>query len=114
MDVAAIAIMMLLTGSEWGLPGGGEAPSLQFHDGRVSGSGGCNRFGGSYSQDGASVKISHVISTQMACADHIMRKDRAWLAMLEAVRSVDASHTVLTLKDGSGSVLVTLARRDWD
>ncbi len=111
---AVVVGMMLLTGSEWGLPGGGESLSVQFIDGRVPGGSGCNRFGGCYSQDGATVRISQLISTHMACADDGMRKERDGLAMLAAVRPVDARHAVLVLNDAAGTILVTLACCDWD
>jgi heat shock protein HslJ len=114
MDLIAV-VMMLLIGSEWGVMGGGEAPSLQFNDGTVSGSGGCNRFAGPYTQDGDSLRMGVLAASQMVCTDEaVMAKERDWFAMIEAVRSVDASHAVLILKDASGTVLVKLARRDWD
>ncbi|MGI8556477.1 MAG: META domain-containing protein [Pyrinomonadaceae bacterium] len=36
---------------------------------RVSGSGGCNSFGGTLAQDGNQIKISRIISTKMACVN---------------------------------------------
>jgi heat shock protein HslJ len=108
------AMTMLLAGSEWGLMGGGEAPSLQFGDGIISGSGGCNRYSGPYTQDGTTLRIGQLIVTQMDCADDVMAQENDWFRMLERVRRVDATHAVLELKDEAGTSLVKLARRDWD
>jgi putative lipoprotein len=64
-----------LVGAEWIIDTiGGEAvdskrpPTISFgDDGRVSGFGGCNRFGGEYTQDGAKVSFKPVMMTLMAC-----------------------------------------------
>ncbi len=105
---------MLLAGSEWGFAAGGEI-SVQFGDGRLSGSGGCNRFAGSYEQDGEQLKIGQLIATQMACLDeNVMRQEQQFLKMLNAVRMASATHMTLILKDASGKELAGLVRRDWD
>lgn len=64
-----------LGGGEWIIDTiGGKAvssrqpPSITFgEDGRVSGFGGCNRFSGAYTQDGAKVSFKPVMMTLMAC-----------------------------------------------
>jgi heat shock protein HslJ len=109
-----MAAAMLLAGSEWGFADGGDV-FIQFNDGRVSGSGGCNRFSGSYEQDDGKLRLSQMISTQMACTDDkVMQAEQHFLQMLDAVRQADATHRRLILKDGSGNALATLVRRDWD
>lgn len=114
MKLAAAALMLLI-GSEWGVMGGAEAPTLQFNDGTVLGSGGCNPFDGPYTQDGDTIRIGPLAASQMACTDEaVMAKERDWFAMLAAARTVEASHAVLFLKDETGKVLVKIARRDWD
>ena len=109
-----MAAAMLLAGSEWGFAEGGEV-YVQFRDGRVSGSGGCNSFAGSYEQDGERLRLSQLIVTQMACLDEgIMRKEQQFLDLLDAVRAADATHLRLVLKDATGKDLAVLVRRDWD
>lgn len=54
----------------WGDTSDTRAPSLEFAaDGRVNGTDGCNRLMGNWTQDGATVTISHLASTMMACHD---------------------------------------------
>ena len=109
-----VAAMMLLSGSEWGLPEGG-SQSVNFGEGRVWGNTGCNRLMGSYKQDGARVRIGPLATTRKACVDPAATdKERALLHMLEATREVDATHLKLILKDAEGETLGVLRRRDWD
>jgi heat shock protein HslJ len=109
-----LAVSMALAGSEWGYASGGET-FIQFGDGRASGSGGCNRFSGTYTQDGDRVRIGPLAATKMACLDEtLMQKEQRFFEMLEAVRTVDATHMKLVLKDETGKDLAVLVRRDWD
>ena len=109
-----IAVMMLLSGSEWSLPEGG-GQFVNFREGRVWGNTGCNRLMGSYEQDGAKIKIGPLATTRKACHDEAAaEKERAFLQMLEATREVDATHLKLILKDAEGEILGVLRRNDWD
>ena len=109
-----MAATMLLSGSEWGFSSGGEV-YVQFNDGRVSGSGGCNRFAGGYEQAEDRLKISQLAVTQMACIDDaVMQKEREFLDILNAARRIEATHMKLVLKDEAGNELAVLVRRDWD
>jgi heat shock protein HslJ len=109
-----MAAAMLLAGSEWGYATGGDI-SVQFAEGQVSGSGGCNRFTGSYTQDGERLKFGTRAATQMACSeDAVMQKEQLFFQMLNAVHIADATHMKLVLKDAAGRELAVLVRRDWD
>lgn len=109
-----MAAAMLLTGSEWGPAGSGDV-FVQFRDGRVSGSGGCNRFGGSYEQTGQNLRIGPLMATRMACADpEKMQTEQKFFELLEAVHGFEATHMKLILKDTAGNELGVLIRRDWD
>jgi heat shock protein HslJ len=107
--------VMVLAGSEWGYASGGD-PTLQFGDrNQVFGSGGCNRFAGSYTQNEDKVTIGPLIATQMACLDEkVMQAEQEFLHMLGAVRQAGITHGKLVLKDANGKVLASLIRRDWD
>lgn len=96
-----------LEGDTWVLAtasplGGGEAaPSIEFADGNVTGSGGCNRFGATYLAEGSELAIGTLRSTQMACpppADATERRFFAALAKVEGWR-LEQDELVLT---GSG------------
>ncbi len=102
-----------LAGSEWGFPDAGDA-HIQFRDEEVSGFSGCNRFFGSYSFVSGELTFGPLVTTRMACPPDKMDAERKVLALLEAVKTADASHKSLVLKDASGAVLATLPRRDWD
>jgi len=111
--ILALAALLSLAGSEWGLAGGGDQ-YIQFREGRAAGHSGCNRFTGSYTQQGESLKFGPLASTKMACAPERMEQERAWFRMLDQVRGFEATHLVLKLKAGDGQVIATLQRRDFD
>ena len=116
LGVIVVAGLSTLAGSEWGPATETGRPErfVHFQEGQVSGHAGCNRFFGAYSFDGHAVKIGPLGSTRMMCAPEVMEAERAWLAMLQAARTAEATHKSLVLRDGAGAVLETLRRRDWD
>lgn len=57
--------------------------NLAFADGRVSGTAGCNRLMGSYSQSGDTVDFSQTASTMMACPTPNMEQERAVMGALQ-------------------------------
>ncbi len=102
-----------LDGSSWTLVEGagisipdGVTMTIGFEGGRASGTGGCNRFTGSYEEDGESVSLGQVASTRMACLDDVMSAETAYLSALESVSSSSASEGELVLSDGSGGELL--------
>lgn len=109
----ALVALLSLAGSEWG-PAGNAEQFLQFRNGRVAGHSGCNRYMGSYEQDGNKLTLGPLAATKMACPPGQMDQERAWFAMLEQVRAFEATHLVLTLKGAGGEVIATLQRRDFD
>jgi heat shock protein HslJ len=57
-------------------------------DGRVFGSGGCNRYQATYQSDGDALFIDAAMSTRMACPDQkIMEQETHYFALLEMVRT---------------------------
>jgi heat shock protein HslJ len=102
-----------LDGSSWTLVEGMDvtipddvAMTIAFEAGRASGSGGCNRFTGSYEQDGDSISLDRVASTRMACDEEVMSAERAYLSALESVSSWSATGGVLVLSDSSDQALL--------
>jgi hypothetical protein len=110
--ILVLAALLSLAGSEWGM--GGTDQYIQFREGRLAGHSGCNRYTGSYSQDGQSLKLGPLAATRMACAPERMEQERAWFQMLDKVRGFEATHLVLKLKAADGKVIATLQRRDFD
>jgi heat shock protein HslJ len=101
--------------SSYASPSGAETPAvvdtdgapLTFGpDGTLSGSTGCNRFNGSYVQDGDSVTLTLGAMTEMACPGPVGDQEAAVLAALPLVRSADST-SGLVLKSDAGDVLLT-------
>lgn len=103
-----------LAGSEWGPEGATDDERFVAFkaEGEVIGHGGCNRFFGSYVQDGQALSFGPLASTRMACPD--MSSEYNFLETLKNTRTVEATHLKLVLKDEAGETLMTLLRRDWD
>jgi heat shock protein HslJ len=75
-------------------------------DGAVSGSGGCNRYSGSYTWADDQLSFSALASTKMACADDVMAQESAFLASMQDVATFVIEGSQLTLSDGSGALLL--------
>lgn len=83
-----------LAGSSWkritlqGTPvSGDEAITLEFlADGKLAGSAGCNRYGGSYTLQGIAFQTGALFSTKMACPEPAMQQETAYLQALDAMR----------------------------
>jgi heat shock protein HslJ len=74
-----------LEGTEWTLVAGVEGPpdavpTVTFEDGRVSGSSGCNWYGGDYELEGDAIAISEIAVTAMGCPDPEMETEATYLA----------------------------------
>lgn len=105
-----------LQGSEWGLTGTPER-FIQFKvDGAVAGTGGCNRFFGSYEVSGDTLTFSPLASTRKACAADIMRKEFEFFDGLRKTArfTLIAQGKRLILKSQDGSIVLELQRWDWD
>ncbi|MBK8027580.1 MAG: META domain-containing protein [Chloroflexi bacterium] len=105
--------VMALEGTSWELTRiGGETPladslvTLSFGDvGRVSGSGGCNRFNGSFEVSGSEITFGSIASTRMACPGGRMEQEQAFFQALEAAISFQATADVLTIETSDGQTL---------
>jgi len=112
---AGSAAPSALTGKVWVLttllgkpPLKGTVPTAEFTaSGYVSGTAGCNSYGGRFTSSGQSLRLSSLVSTQMACAPGIMTQEAAFLKALGATRSYSVSGATLTLRSGGGRALLT-------
>jgi heat shock protein HslJ len=85
----------------------GEAPFLEFGDGAVSGSSGCNRIMGRYVQDAVgagAIVFSAIASTKRLCADHSMAVEERLLGVLRSSTSMRVTGDRLRI-DGSAGAL---------
>lgn len=93
---------------------GDSAPTLTFAaDGsRASGNGGCNQFGGPYTQSGPELRFGPLVSTRRACADEAgNRQETAYLRALESTTRATAAGDLLVLYAGD-AVVARLRRSD--
>jgi len=88
---------------------------------RISGSGGCNSFTGSYTTDGATIEIGPLATTLKACLPLISDVEAAYLARLDEATSYAITDEALTMSNDAGEVVlsytkavpVTLAGSTW-
>ncbi|HEV8109488.1 MAG TPA: META domain-containing protein [Burkholderiales bacterium] len=89
-------------------PGGKTYATLVFNPGRISGSGGCNRFSGALEVKADAWQASDIAVTRMECAPELMKEEAAFLGALEAARSHRVEGGLLTLIDESGQTRLRL------
>ncbi len=110
-----------LTGRAWTLTslvvgrrrppvGQGQPATLRFQAGdhTVSGTGGCNTYGASYTVFGGSLRFGEMRSTLIACLDMaIMEQESAYLQALDEVDSYQLGGDTLTLNGAAGRTVIT-------
>jgi putative lipoprotein len=81
-------------------------------DGRITGSGGCNRISGKATVAGAHMSFGPIISTRMACAQDIMDQESHFLSALADTRlyRIDEIRDKLILVDAHGITVLRLIR----
>jgi len=85
-------------------------------DGRITGTGGCNRFSGSYETgEGRALSFSPLAATRTACPPEIMSQEDSFFVALGRVASFDIEGDRLSLAASDGSrVLRFVAVEDTD
>ena len=79
--------------------------SLVFEDnGKVSGTMGCNQFGGEYKVKGDQITFGPLAATLMACPEPIMNQESAVLGILSGTVTYKADGSLLTITGADGSV----------
>ena len=123
---AAAAAGTPLTGKVWQLASlGGKAPlsgtviSLKLTgDGKLSGSSGCNTYGGTYAAAHGSIRVSPtLVSTRMACAPAVMTQETQYLAALVSARIFGGSRHAYAQKQARQGARVlhgAVAGPRWD
>jgi heat shock protein HslJ len=104
----------LLTGAEWvvedideqGIPDGASITLAFLPDGRVAGSGGCNRYNASFTLSGDGLGFGPAAATMMACPEALMNIEQRFHATLAAVERFEIDDTgALVLIAPSGRIL---------
>lgn len=107
-----------LQGTEWTVTqiNGAETiadsqPTIAFEGGQATGTSGCNRFFGGYTQDGATLEFEAMGATQMYCAE-IADQESNFFAALEEVTTVRSADPGVELTDSTGEALLTLVAKE--
>ena len=112
-----------LTGTSWTLvsygPESGQTPaaqgvetSLNFgKDGKVSGSLGCNQFGGDYSLKDGKLVFGMLVSTMMACPEPQMTQESTSFKVLNGTINYAVKDRTLTLYAADNTVMLTLSQK---
>jgi putative lipoprotein len=81
-------------------------------DGKVTGSGGCNRISGTVTVEGAYMSFGPIIATKMACAPAVTDHESNFLSALAATRlwRFDEMRDKLILVDARGVTVLRLVR----
>lgn len=111
-----------LAGSEWrpldleGVPVPADSRAfVRFEaEGRIAGDGGCNRFTGHYTVEGATLAIGPLAATRRACPPPTMAFEDSFLTLLGRAAGFVRNRADLTLTDTAGLRLMALRQTDWD
>jgi heat shock protein HslJ len=109
-----------LEGSAWQLVSLAGAPvvegstvTINFEEGNVGGSAGCNRYGGEYRVKGDALEIEALMTTLMACADDaVTQQEGAYLAALGGACRYSLEETELRILCAEGTELVFSRRNE--
>ena len=80
--------------------------TLNFANGRISGSAGCNTFIGSYTQNGDQLVISNTGSSLIACEDELAKQETLFLEALETASAISLEENSLWITYGEGVAIV--------
>jgi copper homeostasis protein (lipoprotein) len=75
---------------------------------RVSGSTGCNRISGTFTQQGTGLRFGMLAMTRVACVPDRSATENAFAAAMEATTSQVIENQILALRDASGTVRMRL------
>jgi heat shock protein HslJ len=88
-------------------PKAGTRLTLVFEDGKVSGSGGCNRFHGSFKAEGKALTIHPLATTRRACEDAVMSQEQQFLSALQSATTWEIVRGMLDLHRADGERVLT-------
>ena len=102
-----------LNGTAWALTSIDDTPPLEktavtveFTDGKIGGSSGCNSYGGFYKVKGEKITTDSIAMTLMACADAgVMVQEQAFLEHLKSAKTFKLNENQLQLFNSEGKNL---------
>lgn len=107
-----------LAGTKWRLvllagqdPIPGSTITLEFKDGMLSGSAGCNSYAGGYKVEGDQLTTDAIAMTEMACVqDGVMQQEAKFAEAFTNVKTYKLGGEVLELIDSSGGILLRFTK----
>lgn len=103
-----------LDGSEWRVtsidgaaPVAGSEPTIRFEDDQLSGTTGCNSFGGGYTLTGDQLRIDAMYQTEMACDGALGEQEAAMMGVLQTAERLNVAGDVMTISGPDGSLELT-------
>jgi hypothetical protein len=86
--------------------------TIEFGENEVSGTGGCNHYGGSYQVSGNSLTIGDVFATEMACPEPpgVLEQEGDYLAALNLADSYQLTGDQLEILDEGGGQLLLFVK----
>lgn len=99
-----------LEGDPVSIPDSAREPHFVLQDGRVTGSGGCNRLSGGYTADEKHLRFSEIVATKMFCPG-AMDYEQPLFNVMNATNSWRMTGKVLELYDGGGAPLARFEAR---
>jgi heat shock protein HslJ len=120
--LAACAPSSTLNNTNWQLVSLGSQPidntvqiTLNYGDGKIYGTDGCNQYSASYTLDGNRIKINDdMASTLMACAEPVMQQADAFTSALAMVAAYKVEGKQLMLMSAEGITLATFKAQSLD
>jgi len=89
-------------------PVDGHQPTLEFDADQISGTTGCNHYGGTYQIEGDTIHFKGVFNTEMACLEPegLMDQERIYLELLQSADHFEFIDGTLTLYAEANPILV--------
>ncbi len=85
--------------------------TLEFKDGRISGSSGCNSFFATYAVEKNSMSFGLIGATKMYCSNQgIMEQEQTYFMRLESVKTYKIEGNKLKLIDGNGKTVLVYSK----
>ena len=102
-----------LKGTAWTLTAINDTPALantsvtvEFADGQLGGSSGCNSYGGAYKASGNKITTDSINMTLMACLDAgVMEQESAFLGILQNAQTFELTEDQLLILSSDGKSL---------
>jgi heat shock protein HslJ len=100
--------------TEYGAPGALQAPIAQYQptlsiaESSLSGSTGCNTYGGEYEIDGTTITFGSLLQTERACIEEgVMQQESRYMELLRTAEAFALADNTLTLTAPDGVLVYT-------